>query len=176
MSLMRTAFWLGLLIMVLPIEQDPADKAETPDVTAWQALGAAQAVYTDLSGFCGRNPAACETGEAAAKTFGNKAKASVKVIYNYLSDEDKASAGPMPARSAPARDAETREAASREAVSREAKPHTVKTQEILNRNVNIEDIIRADDARTHDTLTPQDRELTPPEAKPVSAGPAGQSA
>ena len=44
MSLMRTAFWLGLLIMVLPIDQDPADKANTPEVSAWQAIGAAQTV------------------------------------------------------------------------------------------------------------------------------------
>ena len=88
MSLMRTAFWLGLLIMVLPIDQDPADKENTPKVSAWQAIGAAQTVYSDISGFCSRNPSACETGEAMAKTFTNKTKASVKVIYDYLSEPE----------------------------------------------------------------------------------------
>ncbi|PLX39044.1 MAG: hypothetical protein C0606_00410 [Hyphomicrobiales bacterium] len=102
MSLIRTAFWLCLLIAVLPIEPDTSDNTAQTDISTWEAIGAAQSIYSDISGFCERNPATCETGQSAANAFSNKAKASAKALYEYLNDDETAAPAPVPASTEPA--------------------------------------------------------------------------
>lgn len=84
MFLIRTTFWLGLLLFILPIDTNQNDAAEHSSISTFQALGAAQSVISDFSRFCTRNAAACETGGAALEHVGHKARASAKLVYEYL--------------------------------------------------------------------------------------------
>lgn len=84
MFLVRTAFWLSLLLVVLPIDTGAEDSADQQSISAFQALGAAQSVISDLSQFCDRNEAACATGGAALEQVGHKARAGAKLVYEYL--------------------------------------------------------------------------------------------
>jgi hypothetical protein len=54
-------------------------------VGAIEAFGAAQAAVEDASGFCSRQPDACEVGAQAFQTFGEKAQYGAKLLYEFLS-------------------------------------------------------------------------------------------
>lgn len=90
MFLIRTAFWLSLVILLLPTGTDDRDnRAEAAaGVGAGDAFGAASVAVDDLSGFCARNPDACATGSAALRTFGQKAQHGVRLVYDYLAEDD----------------------------------------------------------------------------------------
>jgi hypothetical protein len=90
MFLLRSAFWLTIVILLIPA--DP-QSGEAPRVTVVNALMAARATVADLSGFCNRNPDVCITGGAAIDVFAEKAGNGVEMIYRYLDD-----AGAEPAR------------------------------------------------------------------------------
>lgn len=81
MFLLRSAFWLTIVIMLIPA--DP-QSGEAPRVTLVNALVAAEATVADLSGFCGRNPDVCVTGSAAIDVFAEKAENGVEMIYHYI--------------------------------------------------------------------------------------------
>lgn len=83
--LLRTAFWIGLVILLLPIDTGSQEDAPV-GVSPWQALSAAQSTVSDISSFCTRNPGACETGGQALRTFGAKARESARLVYEYLDD------------------------------------------------------------------------------------------
>ncbi len=93
MFLLRTFFWLGIVVMILPTGKPSNDVTgatvtgvSATDATAFDtdsALDAAAAAIGDLSSFCTRNPGACETGAAAAEAFKEKAKAAVRMIYDW---------------------------------------------------------------------------------------------
>ncbi len=77
MFLIRTAFWLGVVIMLIPVDDKAADGPATAGVEtigALEAAGAAQEAIADLGGFCERNPAACDVGGRIATTFALKAR------------------------------------------------------------------------------------------------------
>ncbi len=86
MFLIRTAFWLSLLLVVLPIDIETENTSSQQPVSAFQALGAAQSVISDVSQFCNRNEAACTTGGAALEHVGQKARAGAKMVYEYLDE------------------------------------------------------------------------------------------
>lgn len=81
MFLLRSAFWLTIVILLIPT--DP-QSGEAPRVTVVNALMAAQATVADLSGFCERNREVCATGSAAIDVFTEKAENGVEMIYHYL--------------------------------------------------------------------------------------------
>ena len=81
MFLLRSAFWLTIVIMLIPA--DP-QTGEAPRITVVNALMAAQATVADLGGFCGRNPDVCVTGSAAIDVFAEKAGDGVDLIYHYF--------------------------------------------------------------------------------------------
>jgi len=86
--LLRAAFWLSLVILLIP-----ADPADTPasggkTVSTLEALGAAQSTLDDVKGFCGRNPAACDVGRSALDTFGAKARTGARWVYEQLDPKD----------------------------------------------------------------------------------------
>lgn len=83
--LIRTAFWLSLVIMLLPADADTGDKA--PRVTAFETISAAGATVSDLSQFCKRNPDVCVTGGSAFQVFAEKVRYGVKLIYGYFGDK-----------------------------------------------------------------------------------------
>lgn len=83
MFLLRAAFWLSVVVIVLPTpaaEKQSADKIDTA-----QAITAASAAVSDVGQFCARQPEACAVGSQALTQFGHKAQASAKWLYEFLS-------------------------------------------------------------------------------------------
>lgn len=71
--LLRMAFWIGLVLLVLPISTAEDGSRQ---IGAWQALSAAQSALSDLSGFCDRQPQACAVGGQMLLHIGDKAQAA----------------------------------------------------------------------------------------------------
>ena len=85
MFLLRSAFWLTLVILLIPA--DP-QSGEAPRVSVVNAFMAARATIADLSGFCNRNPDVCATGGAAIGIFAEKSENGAEMIYRYFDEED----------------------------------------------------------------------------------------
>jgi len=82
--LIRTAFWLSIVIMLLPT---PDSMKSEGGVGATQAIGAASATMSDMKQFCVRQPDACDVGAQALSQFGRKAQASAKWLYEFLGEK-----------------------------------------------------------------------------------------
>src|ERR1700722_3949766 len=83
--LLRMAFWLGLVLILLPTgssQQVPAN-----EVGASNAISAASATVGDLRQFCTRQPDACTVGSQVATTLGYKAQAGAKMLYDFLTEQ-----------------------------------------------------------------------------------------
>lgn len=84
--LLRMAFWLGLVLVLLPREKTPeADKL--PQIGASEAVSAATAAVSDMSQFCTRQPAACEVGGQAATALGHRAQEGARKLYHIITDK-----------------------------------------------------------------------------------------
>jgi hypothetical protein len=84
--LLRLAFWLGIVLILLPTgsaQREPAAK----DVGAPEAISAASATVQDLRGFCARQPEACSVGSQMMTEAGFKLQAGAKMLYNLLTVE-----------------------------------------------------------------------------------------
>jgi hypothetical protein len=84
--LMRVAFWLGLVLVLLPTEKTP-DTEKLPQIGASEAVTAATGVVSDMSQFCVRQPAACEIGGQAATVIGHRAQAGARKVYQMITDK-----------------------------------------------------------------------------------------
>lgn len=84
--LLRMAFWLGLVLVLLPRDQAP-DSAKLPQVGAAEAISAATAAVSDMSQFCTRQPAACEVGGQAATVIGHRAQDGARKLYRIITDK-----------------------------------------------------------------------------------------
>ena len=84
--LIRSAFWLSLVLLVIPIGGNDEEK---PTVGAIEAFFAAQAVVGDVAGLCERNPQACEVGKSALHTIGVRARESARIAYDMLDEDGK---------------------------------------------------------------------------------------
>lgn len=82
--LLKVAFWLSIVVMLLPSAEQPSTKT---NLSAGEALGAASAAVADMRQFCARQPEACEVGAQAVTTFGQKAQAGAKMLYEYLTEK-----------------------------------------------------------------------------------------
>ena len=78
----RVAFWLSIVILLLPAP--PSPQAVEPQFNATQALSAAIAAVSDMRQFCARQPDACAVGSKAIVAFGKKTQASANVIYDVM--------------------------------------------------------------------------------------------
>lgn len=77
MFLIRTAFWLSLLILLLPTdEQDQR-----------VVYGNAESAIKDLRSFCTRNPDVCEASKSAANTFTKKAQFGAKMVADFFQEK-----------------------------------------------------------------------------------------
>lgn len=70
MFLIRTAFWLVILILLLPTDEDQQN----------QIYGTAQAAVNDVAGFCDRNPQTCATGQEAFAVLVQKAQYGAQMV------------------------------------------------------------------------------------------------
>jgi hypothetical protein len=91
--LLRMAFWLGLVLVLLPRDKAP-DSDKGPQVSASEAVLAATAAVSDMSQFCTRQPAACAVGGQAATVVGERAQAGAKKVYEMLTERSEKSDKP----------------------------------------------------------------------------------
>jgi uncharacterized protein DUF5330 len=84
--LLRMAFWLGLVLVLLPREKTPGSD-KLPQLGASEAVSAASAAVSDMSQFCKRQPAACEVGGQAATVIGQRAQAGARKLYQIITDK-----------------------------------------------------------------------------------------
>src|SRR5205085_4742671 len=84
--LLRVAFWLGLVLVLLPREKTP-ESEKLPQVGASEAVSAATAAVSDMSQFCKRQPAACEVGGQAATVLGQRAQDGARKLYQIITDK-----------------------------------------------------------------------------------------
>jgi Family of unknown function (DUF5330) len=84
--LLRMAFWLGLVLVLLPREKTP-ESEKLPQIGASEAVSAATAAVSDMSQFCKRQPAACEVGGQAATVIGKRAEDGARKLYRIITDK-----------------------------------------------------------------------------------------
>ncbi|MGJ4949177.1 DUF5330 domain-containing protein [Bradyrhizobium sp. HKCCYLS20291] len=94
--LLRMAFWLGLVLVLLPREKSP-DTDKLPQIHAHEAVQAATAAVSDMSQFCKRQPQACEVGGQAATVIGHRAQEGARKIYQIITDKPEAAEKSGPA-------------------------------------------------------------------------------
>lgn len=80
--LIKCAFWLSLVLLVIPFGNG-GDNGE-PTIGAVEAFLAARAVVDDMSGLCERRPEACEVGRSAVHTIGVRAREGARIAYDML--------------------------------------------------------------------------------------------
>ena len=83
MFLIRSAFWLLILVLLLPTDKDQQNKI----------YGTAEATVNDVAGFCDRNPQTCATGQDAFEVFVQKAQYGAQMLMSFV---ETAAAGQAP--------------------------------------------------------------------------------
>jgi len=78
MFFIRTAFWLTILILLLPANQEQQK----------EVYGTAEAAVKDLSNFCYRNPVVCLQTKTAFDTFTQKAQFGANMVMDFVKDFD----------------------------------------------------------------------------------------
>jgi hypothetical protein len=84
--LLRMAFWLGLVLVLLPREKTP-ESEKLPQIGASEAVSAATAAVSDMGQFCKRQPAACDVGGQAATVIGQRAQDGARKLYQIITDK-----------------------------------------------------------------------------------------
>jgi Family of unknown function (DUF5330) len=84
--LFRLAFWLGLVLVLLPRDKTP-ESEKLPQIGASEAVSAATAAVSDMGQFCKRQPAACEVGGQAATVIGQRAQDGARKLYQIITDK-----------------------------------------------------------------------------------------
>ncbi len=76
MFLIRMAFWIIVVILLLPTDRDQQT----------EVLGTAQAAVKDISGFCTRNPDVCVKGQDYFQIFMAKAEFGANMVMNFVNE------------------------------------------------------------------------------------------
>ena len=82
--LIKSAFWLSLVLLVIPFGGTGADGEQS--IGATETFLAARAVIDDMSGLCERRPEACEAGRAAMHLIGVRAREGARIAYGVLDE------------------------------------------------------------------------------------------
>jgi len=90
--LLRMAFWLGVVLVLLPsFSGEATHKTETntntAGISAFDAVMFAGAAASDMRQFCERRPEACEVGSQVAVALGHRAQAGAKILYEFISEQ-----------------------------------------------------------------------------------------
>jgi hypothetical protein len=83
--LLRLAFWLGVVLILLP--SGGSQSAPKVEISAGDAFSAARATMADAQKFCERQPDACVFGSQAAVALGHRAQAGAKMVYDFLNEQ-----------------------------------------------------------------------------------------
>lgn len=86
MFLIRTAFWLSIIILLLPMDDAEQEVAGQANLSAGQMFTAARSTLFDVANICDRNPQVCSTGQAALETFGRKAVYGAGLLADAVSN------------------------------------------------------------------------------------------
>ncbi len=86
MFLLRTAFWLSVVLALLPAFAPRQSGTAPADLVAAEAVTAASATVADMSKFCDRRPDACAAGAQFVAAFGQRARAGAKIVYDFVGD------------------------------------------------------------------------------------------
>lgn len=95
--LLRVAFWLTIVLALLP--SGGGQNGAQAKVGATDAVVAAGVAVSDMSGFCDRQPGACEVGAQTAVAIGQRAQAGARMVYDLINnhapqaDKDRAKHG-----------------------------------------------------------------------------------
>src|SRR6202158_577422 len=84
--LLRMAFWLGLVLVLLPREKTP-ESDKLPQLGASEAVSAATAAVSEMSRCCQLRPAACDVGGQAATVIGHRAQEGARKLYQIITDK-----------------------------------------------------------------------------------------
>lgn len=86
MFLLRTAFWLTIVLVLLPgVPKSGPDATEK--VNPVEALSAATATVADAGGFCGRQPQACAVGAQLFEAAGERAREGALMVFEFVSQK-----------------------------------------------------------------------------------------
>ena len=75
MFLIRAAFWLMILILLVP----------TDDKQRSEVYGTAEAAFKDVTSFCDRNPEPCAKGRDVIDVFMQKAEFGAHMLTDFIS-------------------------------------------------------------------------------------------
>jgi hypothetical protein len=100
--LLRMAFWLGVVCVLLPSGTKSASQGD--NINATEAVTFASAAVSDMRGFCDRRPDACVVGGKVAVAISERAEAGARTIYEFITTkmsessaaEDKSAAKTLP--------------------------------------------------------------------------------
>jgi hypothetical protein len=112
MFLLRTAFWLMIIILLLP----------TDDRQRSEVYGTAEAAVKDVTGFCDRNPEACAKGRDVFAVFMQKAEFGAQLLMDFINErtgDDDTGSWPVPGSEATAAPASWEMGASQDTLSPE---------------------------------------------------------
>jgi hypothetical protein len=84
--LLRIAFWLSIVILLLP--GDPERGEDAPSVTVLELMIAARDIVWDISNLCDRNPDLCATGGEVGQLIAEKARYNIGQLTEYLAADD----------------------------------------------------------------------------------------
>ena len=86
--LLRMAFWLSVVLVLLPSggSQQHTATAPSAELGAMETISAASATVSDMRQFCTRQPEACAIGSQAAAAIGQRAQAGAKMVYDFISE------------------------------------------------------------------------------------------
>jgi hypothetical protein len=87
MFLLRTAFWIGVVLALLPTFSPKQSAPAATGFGATEAVTAASATFGDMIQFCNRQPEACAAGAQFASAFGQRAEAGAKMLYQIVGEK-----------------------------------------------------------------------------------------
>lgn len=74
MFLIRTGFWLVILVLLLPTDKEQQN----------QVYGTAQTAFNDVASFCDRNPETCAAGQEAFSVLVQKAQYGAQMVMGLV--------------------------------------------------------------------------------------------
>jgi hypothetical protein len=89
--LIRTAFWLMIIVLLLP----------TDDQQRSEVYGTAQAAVHDVATFCDRNPETCARGKDAFSVLVQKAQFGARMLMDLINGKDEAGGFEQPSSEVP---------------------------------------------------------------------------
>jgi hypothetical protein len=89
MFLLKAAFWLGLVLVLLPTGSNKR-AVDAPQIDVVQAATAATAAVADLSEFCTRRPESCAVGSTVASVLAHRAQAGAVMVYEFITERREA--------------------------------------------------------------------------------------